>query len=184
MSKMPVTIESFKNNGSKRSVTRAVFPAGAEAVFHYHTQYQETFRVLSGELKVIHGNIVQTVRQGQSSDIIPKNETHRYTNVSINSAEVDIILEPGHEGCEMTNSIITGLEQDDSLHLLSAFGGYNITWLVLYELTNTIPTGVPGVVFSLLKFLHGKQKIEKARRSLIEMYCNLAVVGVLVNGIW
>jgi mannose-6-phosphate isomerase-like protein (cupin superfamily) len=172
MNNTPVTIESFRNNGGKRSVTRAIFPAGAKAVFHYHTQYQETFRVLSGELNVIHGDVMQTVRQGQLSDIIPRNETHCYMNVSTNAVEVDIILEPGHKGCEMTNSIVTGLEKDDKLYLLSAFGGYNITWLVLYELTNTILTGVPKVIFSFLRLLHGKQKIEKVRRNLIEMYCD------------
>lgn len=171
MSDGPTLIESLTTNNGKRSVTRATFPPGAKALLHYHTQFRETFKVHKGELTILHGAIKQTLQAGQSSNTINTHEIHCFKNLSHQNVVADIILEPGHLGCEMTNMILAGLEREGKLGLLSKFGGYNVLWIVLYDITNTVPIGMPKIIFSVLKFLNGNIKIEKIRQSLIEKYC-------------
>jgi mannose-6-phosphate isomerase-like protein (cupin superfamily) len=171
MSYGPTLIESLTTNNGKRTITRAVFPPGAKALLHYHTQFRETFKVHEGELTIFHGSTKQTLKTGQSSDTIKTYEVHCFKNLSHQNIVADIILEPGHLGCEMTNMILAGLEREGKLGLLSKFGGYNAEWIVLYDITNTVPVGIPRIIFSVLKFLYGNIKIEKIKQSFIEKYC-------------
>src|SRR3982750_4107316 len=105
MNNLPTLIESLTSNHGARSVTRATFPAGATALKHYHTDYRETFKVLQGELTVIKAGNRYAVKAGQLSPTIETKEIHTYINGTKENVIVDIILEPGHRGCELANII-------------------------------------------------------------------------------
>jgi quercetin dioxygenase-like cupin family protein len=166
MSNLPVTTESLKSNGSSRSVTRAVFPSGATAVRHYHTEYNETFKIVRGQLIVVKGGKDYLVRRGEQSPMIEIGEIHTYRNDSGEDVTVDIILQPGHQGCEAANLIFTALARDNQLDIFSK--KYSLFWLVFYDITNTIPVGVPGVLYSLLGLMYGRKRIEAYKAYLLK----------------
>jgi len=158
------------SNHGIRSVTRATFPSGATALKHYHTDYRETFRVHQGELTLIKGDKKYTIKEGELSPTIEMHEVHTYKNSSKDDVIADIILEPGHRGCELANIIFSGIVKDDRLGEVSARKGYNMFWIAFYEITNTIPTGIPWILYSLLKFFHGRKKIDAYKVTLISKY--------------
>ncbi len=170
---LPLLIESLRNNSGDRSVTRVTLPPDAKALPHFHSLYNETFVVHSGWLTVIHNSGKHRIGQDIKSYTIPKRDTHAYKNDSGGEVVVDFILEPGHDGCEKTNDIIAGLARDKRLAELSRLGGYTILWCALYDLTNTIPVGIPGLIFSTIRLIHGNVKIERIKNQLLNQYCNL-----------
>jgi mannose-6-phosphate isomerase-like protein (cupin superfamily) len=172
MSNAPILIESLNDNGSKRSITQGVFPPGAECYFHYHTQFEETFEVIEGKFTVFIGNTKLTLTKGQSSPQIKKREIHRFKNLSQKNVIANIILEPGHPGCENVNKILSGLEKDGKFSLLSKLKGYNILWIIVYEMTNTLLTGMPKAIFYFLRLIKGEIKIKKLENALLDKYCN------------
>lgn len=170
MSLAPVTVESLKNNNGKRSVTLAIFPPGAECLWHEHAQYEETFEIKEGEFTVWHGTTKEVIKAGQSSGKIKLREPHRFKNESQQNVVAHIIVEPGHKGCEDVNSILAGLEKAGEFNNLNKFKGYNSLWIILYDMTNTLLTGMPRVIFTFLNFILGKNKLENVRRELLDKY--------------
>jgi quercetin dioxygenase-like cupin family protein len=172
VSNAPVLIESLKDNNSKRSVSKGVFPPGAECLKHYHTQWEETFEVLEGEFTVYIGKTVHTLTAGQSAPKIKTNEFHHFKNLSKQNVIANIISEPGYAGCENATKIVSGLETDGKFGLLGKFKGYNSLWIILYDMTNTLLTGLPKIIFSLLRLVDGKAAIQKEKQDLLDKYCN------------
>jgi mannose-6-phosphate isomerase-like protein (cupin superfamily) len=166
----PVLIESLRDNGGTRSVTRGFFPPGAESLLHYHTQFEETFEVVEGEFTVWLGTTKLTLGAGQSSPKIKSNELHRFKNLTQKNVVANVIIGPGHVGCENATLILAGLEKDGKIDMLYKFKGYNSLWIVLQEMTNTLPTGKPKVIFSILRFLLGRNKIEEMKQDLANKY--------------
>lgn len=170
MSNLPTLVESLASSHGARSITRATFPAGATALKHYHTDYRETFKVHQGELTVLKDREKFSVKEGHLSPTIEMNETHTYKNSTKENVVVDIILEPGHRGCELANIIFSGFAEENKLGEISARKGYNMFWIVFYEITNTIPTGIPGFLYSLLKLFYGRKQIDGYKKNLIDRY--------------
>jgi quercetin dioxygenase-like cupin family protein len=166
MSNIPVTIETLKSNGGLRSITRAILPAGAKAVRHYHTQYTERFKVIQGELIVIKSGKKYSVRAGESSPSINTMEVHYFKNESADAVTVDIILQPGHQGCETSNLIFSALARENKLALFSKT--FSFFMIAFYEITNTIPVGITGAVYSVIK-IFGKRRIENWKVYLLKL---------------
>ncbi|MEJ1242245.1 cupin domain-containing protein [Chryseolinea sp. T2] len=167
MDNLPVTIESLESNGGARTVTKAIFPPGAKSVPHVHTAYEERFKVLQGELTVIKNGIEYVVNTGEYSPTIQKGERHSYINKSRQAVTVDIILQPGHEGCEVSNRLFVALAKQNRLYLFSKT--YSLFMVMFYEVTNTIPVGITGVMYSVLKWLYGKKKMEVYKARLMNL---------------
>ena len=170
MNNFPTLVESLESNRGARSITRVTFPAGASALKHYHTDYVETFEVHSGELTVLKHREKFLIKAGYLSPTIKLNEIHTYKNSTKENVVVDIILEPGHRGCELANIVFSGIAEENRLGEISARKGYNMFWIVFYEITNTIPTGVPGFLYCLLKLLYGRKQIDGYKKNLIDRY--------------
>jgi quercetin dioxygenase-like cupin family protein len=166
MADFPVLIESLTSNGGRRSVTRAVFARAAKAVLHYHTEYEETFHVIKGQLTVIKSGQIFVVNSGQHSPTIHIGEFHTYKNDSDSDVTVDIILEPGHAGCEAANNIVANLATSGKGAMMEK--KYSIFWIAFYEITNTIPVGAEGMIYRLLGFFLGRRKIETCKRDLMK----------------
>src|SRR5450432_677392 len=148
MSNAPILIESLKENNGKRSVSKGIFPPGAECLKHYHTQWEETFEVVEGEFTVHIGKTVYSLTAGQSAPKIKINEIHYFQNLSKQNVIANVISEPGHAGCENATRILSGLESDGKFDLLGKFKGYNSLWIILYDMTNTLLIGLPKRIFS------------------------------------
>jgi quercetin dioxygenase-like cupin family protein len=171
MSQAPILIESLKDNNGRRTISQAVFPPGAECPMHYHTEFEETFEVLEGEFTVFIGKTKLTLTTGQSTPKIKTNENHYFKNSSKKNVVVNIISEPGHAGGENATKILSGLERDGKYSLLTKFNGYNTLWIVLFDMTNTLLTATPKVIFNILVLFHGNSKIQRLRQDLLDKYC-------------
>jgi len=167
MGNLPVTVESLESNGGARSVTKAVFPPGAKAVLHYHTEYEETFKVLGGQLALIKNGKKIILNAGELSPTIRKHDIHTYTNESSADVTVEIILQPGHKGCEIANRLFIILADQKKLYLFSKT--YSLFMIAFYEITNTIPVGIAGIVYSLLKLIYGRKRIAEYKASLLKL---------------
>jgi len=167
MDSLPVTIESLESNGGTRSVTKAVFPPGAKAVSHYHTEYEETFKVSRGQLTVIKNGKRIAVNAGELSPTIKMRDVHTYINESSADVTVEIILEPGHKGCEIANRLLIVLAKQKKLYLFSKT--YSLFMIAFYGITNTIPVGMSGIVYSLLKLIYGRKRIASYKASLLKL---------------
>ena len=113
--------------------------------------------MLEGEFTVWQGNTKLTLTQGQLTPKIRTNEIHYFKNLSQKNVLANIIIEPGHAGCEHVTRILGGLEKDGLLSSLNKFKGYNVLWIVLLDLTNTLPTGIPKVIFKVLRLFCGRK---------------------------
>jgi quercetin dioxygenase-like cupin family protein len=167
MDNLPVTIESLESNGGIRSVTKAVFPPGAKAVRHYHTEYEETFKVLMGQLTLIKNGKKIAVNAGDLSPTIKMRDVHTYINESSADVTVEIILQPGHKGCEIANHLFVVLARHKKSYLFSKT--YSLFMIAFYEITNTIPVGIAGIAYSLLKLIYGRKKIAEYKASLLKL---------------
>ena len=92
------------------------------------------------------------------------------TNSTKENVVVDIILEPGYNGYELANIIFSGIAEEHKLGEISTRKGYNMFWIVFYEITNTIQTGIPGFLYSLLKLFYGRKQIDGYKKNLIDRY--------------
>lgn len=110
----PILIESLRDNNGRRSVTRLYLHPGRNLILHYHTEFEETFEVLEGEFTVWHAK-TNNINAGQSSRKIKLKETHRFKNQSQQIVIANVIVEPGHAGCEDVNKILAGLEKEANL---------------------------------------------------------------------
>jgi quercetin dioxygenase-like cupin family protein len=176
MRKTPILIESLKDNNGKRSISKAVFPPGAKCFRHHHTQWEETFEVIEGEFTVYIGKAMHILTAGKSSPKIRTGEAHYFKNLSKQNVIANVISEPGHVGCENATKILSGLEADGRLDLLGKFKGYNSLWIVLYDMTNTLLTGLPKLIFSILRVVHGKDAIQREEQDLLDSYCNNTMI--------
>jgi hypothetical protein len=96
-------------------------------------------------------------------------EKNTFENNLISSGD---ILFTGHPGCENVNKILSGLEKDGKFSLLRKLKGYNILWIIVYEMTNTLLTGMPKAIFYFLRLIKGEIKIKKLENALLDKYCN------------
>ena len=110
--------ESCTENGGIRSVIYGIFIPGAMAPKHYHTEFNESFEVLEGELTVwISGQ--KTILKAGDKATVKMNLRHKFKNESNQTVKVHIITEPGYEPFEKNIRIMMGLQKDGLIEQLS-----------------------------------------------------------------
>ena len=163
--------ESCTENGGARSVIHGIFIPGAMAPMHYHTEFNESFEVLEGELAVWNGGQKTLLKVGDKTTVKMKVH-HRFKNESDKTVKVLITTEPGYEPFEQNIKVMMGLQKDGLIEQLSKMTPKMIPLgMILTELSNTKLVGVTGVMFKVISRLYSKKKITVRKRKLIEKYC-------------
>ena len=164
--------ESCTANGGVRSVLHGIFAQGAMAPMHYHTEFDESFEVLEGELSVWNNGTKTVLKLGDKSTI-KKTVHHRFKNESKNIAKVLVTIEPGYEPFEQNLKIMMGLQKDGLIEQLSKMTPKMIpVGMILTELSNTKLVGPTGVLFKVISIFYNKKKIALRKKELLEKYCS------------
>lgn len=162
--------ESCETNGGLRSVIQGVFAHGAMAPTHYHTEFEESFEVLEGELSVWDSGHKKILKPRDKSTI-KKRVLHRFKNESGKSAKVLVILEPGYKPFEQNIKIMMGLQKDGLIEQLSRMTPKMVpVGMILTDLSNTKLVGAVGLMFKVLSLFYNKRKIELRKKELLEKY--------------
>ncbi|MGV3632327.1 MAG: cupin domain-containing protein [Bacteroidota bacterium] len=164
--KSPHVIESGESNGGTRTVIRTVFHAGASVQPHFHTEFEETFRLTGGEMLLeLEGK--QLVLTAGESIKIPRNAVHSFIVLSLAVAE--IILEPAHENFEQALDILAGTAKDD-LFQPGLLDDMNLVQMaVIAGLTNSNYVGDTG---QMLQDFYNKtgEMVEEVKAEWIKKY--------------
>jgi len=164
--------ESCTTNGGVRSVLHGIFAQGAMAPMHYHTEFDESFEVLEGELSVWNNGTKTVLKPGDKATI-KKTVRHRFKNESGNTVQVLISTEPGYEPFEQNLKIMMGLQKDGLIEQLSKMTPKMIpVGMILTELSNTKLVGPTGVLFKVMSLFYNKKKIASRKKELLEKYCS------------
>ena len=163
--------ESCAENGGTRSVIHGIFTPGAMAPTHYHTEFNESFEVLEGELAVwIDGN--KAILKAGDKATIHKTIHHRFKNESANQVKALITIEPGYIPFEQNIKIMMGLQKDGLIEQLSKMTPKMIPiGMILTDLSNTKLVGGIGVMFKVMSLFYNKKKIALRKKELLEKYC-------------
>ncbi|MCH8905210.1 MAG: cupin domain-containing protein [Bacteroidetes bacterium] len=170
--KVGYVMESCTENGGTRSVLHGIFAHGAMAPTHYHTEFNESFEVLEGELAVWNDGKKIILKPGDKATI-QKTVHHKFKNESGNTVKVLITAEPGYEPFEHNLKIMMGLQKDGLLEQLSKMTLKMIPiGIILADLSNTKLVGGVGVMFKVMSMFYSKEKIALRKKQLLERYCS------------
>jgi quercetin dioxygenase-like cupin family protein len=93
-------LADVSQTGGHLSTNRASLGRGHDgATPHFHTSSAEMFFMLDGELEILQGNEVVTVRTGDML-FVPPHTTHAFGATSRSAADVLIVFTPGVERFE------------------------------------------------------------------------------------
>lgn len=163
--------ESCTTNGGVRSVIHGIFENGAMAPTHFHTEFDESFEIIEGELSVWDDGKKITLKPGDKATI-KKGTNHRFKNESGKTVKTLVIIEPGYEPFEQNIKIMMGLQKDGLIEQLSKMTPKMIpVGLVLTELSNTNLVGPTGVMFKIISMFYSKKKTALRKKKLLEKYC-------------
>lgn len=167
--KLPYLIESGESNGGRRTVLRAWFHAGASVQPHFHTEFEETFRITEGEMLIeVDGN--QQVLKAGDSIKIPPRAVHSFSMLSLSVAE--IILKPAHPGFEQAMAVLAGTQKDDTFQTGLLEDMNLVQMAIIADLTNTTYVGETGQL--LLDFYNKTgEMISGIKTQWIEKYCKI-----------
>ena len=163
--------ESCTGNGGIRTVINGIFIPGAMAPMHYHTEFDESFEILEGELSVWNNGEKLTLKKGDKATV-KKRVLHRFKNESDSDVKLLVTTEPGYEPFEQNIKIMMGLQKDELIEQLSKMTPKMIpVGLVLTELSNTKLVGITGFMFKTISIFFSKKKTALKKKELIEKYC-------------
>ena len=145
--KMPTIIESSLTNGGERTVVESDLSPGAAAPSPYHTDFSETFTLLSGSMTVwtskdMTEDNLKPIQLEVGKDVpVPSNTLHKF--LVNEQAKIKVVFTPGTIGFEKMLLLMIGTEKDGSYpHLSSPDSDASATFYsILGELTNTIFVG-------------------------------------------
>ena len=164
--------ESCTTNGGARSVIHGIFTPGAMAPTHYHTEFNESFEVLEGELAVWNTGKKTVLKPGDKTTI-NKMSLHRFKNESDKAVIVHVTIEPGYLTFEHNINILRGLQEEGILEQVSKMTPKMVpVGMIMTELSNTKLVGITGVMFKVISLFYNKKRIAKRKKELLKKYCS------------
>ena len=176
--KVPTIVESSLTNDGKRTLVISDLAVGAQAPPHYHTDFSETFELVSGGITVFMSpdmkeeNLVPIKLEVGKPVTVPKNTLHSFI-IPDETTHVKAIFEPGSIGFEKTLLIMRGTQEDGSYKQFSSLESDDgaMFYAILGELTNTIFVGQAQERLDALYAAKGAE-IEAKKEELIERYAS------------
>lgn len=144
-----------------------VSPGGGNSM-HVHTAFEETFTAIHGELGVVLGDRLYSLRPGESITV-PRNTPHHFINKTAETIVCRIRFVPGHEDFVKGLAIAYGLASDGKTTKKGM--PKSLTHLaMLMVLTDTRPSGMMGHMFPVFKWLAARALKDGRQQSLLEKY--------------
>lgn len=175
--KQPVIVESALTNGGERTVVESDLAKGANAPPHYHTDFTETFTLVSGEMTVfmspdLDEAHLKPIRLEKGKAVaVPPNTLHSF--LVDEQAHINVVFHPGTLGFEKMLLVMQGTARDGVYKNFSAPDSEEgaMFYAALGELTNTIWVGAAKERLDAFYAAKGAD-IETRKRELIEKYAS------------
>ncbi|EXJ67636.1 uncharacterized protein A1O5_08982 [Cladophialophora psammophila CBS 110553] len=175
--KVPTIVESSLTNGGKRTVIDADLAPGAKAPSHYHTDFTETFTLVSGSMTVWSSEDMNEeslkpieLKVGKAVSV-PPNTLHKF--LVNEQSRVHVVMSPGTIGFEKMILIMRGTQADGVYTQFSSpVTESGATFFsVLGDLTNTLYIGEAKARIDALVAAKGSE-IETAKQELVAKYAS------------
>jgi len=176
--KVPTIVESSLTNNGKRTRVISDLDVGANAPPHYHTDFSETFELVSGGITVFMSpdmkeeNLAPIKLEVGKPVTVPKNTLHSFT-IPDEMTHVKVDFEPGSIGFEKTLLIMRGTQVDGVYTKFSSPESEDgaMFYAILGELTNTIFVGEAQKKLDAL-YAAKPAEIEAKKQELVEKYAS------------
>ncbi|KIW23941.1 uncharacterized protein PV07_09688 [Cladophialophora immunda] len=175
--KLPIIVESSLTNGGKRTVIDSDLAPGAKAPSHYHTDFTETFTLVSGSMTVWTSEDMDEVNfkpielEVGKAVPVPPNTLHKFL---VNEhSRVHVVMSPGTIGFERMILIMRGTQADGVYTQFSSpetESGATF-YSVLGDLTNTMYVGEAKARLDALIAAKGSE-VEIVKQDLIAKYAS------------
>jgi len=161
-------IKTSDETGGKCTLVEVELADGGGVGLHYHKTYSEKFDCLEGEVQIVLGKVVHTLKPGETATAEP-NVNHLFRNRSGKPCKFRVELQPGSKGFEQSLQIGYGLASDGQCKK----NGFPKDKLALAWLFDISESNLPGWM-SIFEFILRKQA-KKARakgldKMLVEQY--------------
>ncbi|OAL34967.1 hypothetical protein AYO20_05682 [Fonsecaea nubica] len=175
--KIPLVVESSLTNGGERTVIDSDLAPGASAPSHYHTDFTETFTLVSGSMTVWtsedldEANFRPIELEVGKAVPVPPNTLHKF--LVNEQSRVHVVMSPGTLGFERTILIMRGTQADGTYTQFSSpetESGATF-YCVLGDLTNTIFVGEAKAHLDALLAAKGTE-VESIKQELISKYAS------------
>jgi quercetin dioxygenase-like cupin family protein len=154
-------IKTFADTDGEYTLVEVELADGGGVGLHYHKTYAEAFECSSGELQVMVGKTLHTIKAGQSITAAP-NVNHLFRNRSGRPCTFNCEIRPASKGFEQSLQIAYGLA-GDGLCKPNGFPKNKLTLAWLFDISES---NLPGWM-SLFEFILRKQA-RKARQKGID----------------
>lgn len=160
--KESVILQSALTNGGSRTVLQTHLLPSATVFPHFHNNFSETFKVLSGSISVYMSPDISSgadiesdqnhreLATGESATVRPK-MLHKYIVNNSQSADIQLTFEPGSLDFERGICILTGIQKDNPESIEGNMG----LLAVIAELTDANPVGNFGEQLDQAKLKSG-----------------------------
>ncbi|MEN0046376.1 MAG: cupin domain-containing protein [Bacteroidota bacterium] len=162
-------IETIKETNNKRSVIDIVLFPGGGVPMHYHTDFEESFEVIEGELMVQVGKEKIKLTAGES--ITAKiGVPHRFYSEFDEPTTFRGIVSPGHEGFEYFLPILYGLSSDGLVNKNSTPKSFRHL-AIMTTMAGTRFVGPLSLLEKVFARIAKTKKSKQIQADLIEKYC-------------
>lgn len=162
-------IRTAAETGGEISEMEVTLGAGGGNPRHYHSQMDETFTVMEGNLGV-HLNGKDLILKPGERVTVKIGDTHRFFNSGMEATKFNLTFVPGHTGAENMLRIIYGLACDGKADKKGIPKSLT-TIAVLQEIGDTRLSGPLGLLSPLLKWLAARGRKARHDKMLLEKYC-------------
>ncbi len=104
-------LETSEESGGERTLAELDVAPGGAVTPHRHRGYTESFRVLSGRLRLTIGDTPLTLAPGEEATV-PAGALHAWANDGAERAVAHVELHPGQPGFELALRVAYGLAAD------------------------------------------------------------------------
>ena len=157
-----------ETNGAKSEFQITLAPGGGTPR-HYHTEYDETFEVIDGELMIEREKESVRLSQGESITV-RRGEIHRFYSESNKEVKFRAVINPGHEGFENALAIGYGLAVDGKVNKKGIPKKLSHLIIAASMAGMSLP-GIMGILISVLSRFTNARNIQRESEELIERYC-------------
>jgi quercetin dioxygenase-like cupin family protein len=162
-----ILVKSGEETDGEYTLFQIEVAAGGGNTLHIHKTYNETFKVLDGELSVQLGKEHHTLHQGDSLTV-PKNESHCFSNMTNTPTKFLVEFRPAQPGFEKAIAIAYGLAVDGLVNKKSMPKKFSHL-AILIALSGTVPSGLGSFFVPLFQWF--AKRFPKTEQELITKYC-------------
>ncbi len=164
-----VFLKTFEEtNGDSTLLEITLAPGGGNAM-HFHLDFSETFRPITGALLVRIGHERKLLQPGEVCTV-PVKTPHCFQNPSKETIVFQVELQPGHPGFENSLKIAYGLAKDGLTNQKSLPKKFSHLAL-LATMSGTFPVGIFSLLMPLLQWKAKRARKQGVEQKLIDTYC-------------